>query len=272
MPDSHAVTSRDGTIISYTSTGCGPGIIVVTGNNRMAHNYAQLAASLSGEFTVHTIERRGRGASGPQGSNYSILHEVEDLRAVMEAVGATIIFGHSYGGFIALQAARAETQISKLVVYEPSISVNGSFDLSWLPDFDAAFQSGKVMKATVIFLKKAKLSVVSTWPTPALYALSALLLSGESGREMRKLMPNASAEIREVQRADSNGIEFRTISADTLLLGGENGAAAILKILPELQKIIPRASCTILPGLNHHGPDLGPVQSVATAIAGHLRA
>jgi pimeloyl-ACP methyl ester carboxylesterase len=190
----------------------------------------------------------------------------------MAATGANNIFGHSYGGFIALQAARDDPRIRKLVAYEPSVSINGSFDLSWLPVFDAAFNSGKVVKATVIFLKRSKLSVVSFWPTPVLYALSALLLSGKSGREMRSLMPNTSAEIREVQRAESDGSEFRAISADTLLLGGEKGAAAILQVLPELQKIIPLARFTLLPGLNHNGPDLGPVQPIAAAIAGHLRA
>ena len=236
----------------------------------MAHNYAQLATHLGAEFTVHTIERRGRGGSGPQGNEYSILSEVEDLRAVMGATGTTDLFGHSYGGFIALQAARSEPRIRKIVVYEPSVSLNGSLDLSWLPEFDAAFQAGRVVKATVIFLKKARLSVVCSWPTPVLYALSVLLLSGKSGREMRGLMPNTSAEVREVQRADSDGAEFRAINAETLLIGGENGAAAILQILPALQKIIPRASYTLLPGLNHNGPDLGPVPAIATAIARHF--
>jgi hypothetical protein len=143
-------------------------------------------------------------------------------------------------------------------------------DLSWLPEFETAFDAGNIVKATVLFLKKSKLSSVSAWPTPILYALAALLLAGPSGREMRNLMPNASAEIREVQRADSNGLEFHAISADTLLLGGEKGAAAILHILPELKNIIPQADCTILPGLNHNGPDLGPVQAIAELIAGHL--
>jgi len=272
MPDLPAVVSRDGTLVGYSTTGAGPGVIIIPGNNRMAHNYTQLAASLSSDFTVHTIERRGRGRSGPQGGDYSIQREVEDLRSVMAATGTTDIFGHSYGGFIALQAARDEPRIRKLIAYEPSVSLNGSFDLSWLPEFDAAFQSGKNVKAIVIFLRKAKLSAVSTWPTPVLYALAGLLLSGPSGREMLSLMPTTSAEIREVQRADTDGAEYRAISANTLLLGGEKGAFALLQILPELQKIIPRASFTLLPGLNHNGPDLGPVEALAITVAAHLHA
>jgi len=272
MLDLPAVVSRAGTPIGYTTTGAGPGVIIIPGNNRMAHNYTHLAASLGSNFTVHTIERRGRGRSGPQGADYSIQREVEDLKTVMTATGAANVFGHSYGGFIALQAARAEPRIRKLIAYEPSVSLNGSFDLSWLPEFDAAFQSGKVVKATVIFLRKSRLSAVSDWPIPLLYALATLLLSGHSGREMRALMPNASAEIREVQRADSTGAEYRAISAHTLLLGGENGSAPLLRILPELEKIVPRARVTLLPGLNHNGPDLGPVEAIATAVAAHLHA
>jgi hypothetical protein len=97
MPDTRAITARDGTNISYTTRGTGPGLIIVPGNNRMAHNYARLAKSLSGQFTVHTIERRGRGKSGPQGSNYSILSEVADLRLMMAATGAVNIFGTATG-------------------------------------------------------------------------------------------------------------------------------------------------------------------------------
>jgi pimeloyl-ACP methyl ester carboxylesterase len=265
------VRSNDGTTIAFTSTGDGPGVVVVPGNGRMAHNYEQLARQLGDAFSVHVVERRGRGASGPQGDHYSIAREVEDLNAVVAATGACGVFGHSYGGLVAMQCARCERQLEKLIVYEPGVSIDGSLDLSWLPRYEAAFHAGKLTRATAIFLRDSKLSVVSDWPQPVIYVLAFLLLQGRSGREMRNLMATNPSELREVQRADSDGSEYAAITADTLLLGGENGTKQLLAVLPKLQSIIPQATLEILPGLNHNGPDLGPFTAIVEAVRRHLQ-
>lgn len=55
--------------ISYRTTGTGPGLVIVPGALALATDFDRLAAALAARFTVHTIERRGRGASGPQGDN-----------------------------------------------------------------------------------------------------------------------------------------------------------------------------------------------------------
>ncbi len=267
---SHTVLSSDGTTISHTTTGSGPGIVVVPGNNRMAHNYEWLATALSGSFTVHVMERRGRGGSGPQGEHYSLAREVEDLEAVLTSTGSTSVFGHSYGGLIALRAASLHRSIEKLVVYEPGVSINGSYDLSWLPRFEELFRDGKLTAATVEFLQKSGISAVSAWPRPLLWVLAALLLRGQSGREMKMLMPTTPGELREILRADSDGSPYRNISADTMLLAGEQGARPLLAILPTLQTMIPNATYRLLPKLNHNAPDLGPVDAIVACVRQHL--
>jgi pimeloyl-ACP methyl ester carboxylesterase len=271
MTTTHTTTSKDGTIISYTATGSGPGLVIVPGNNRMAHNYEMLAAKLADNFNMFVIDRRGRGQSGPQGESYTLRSEVEDLQAVLIATDSKNVFGHSYGGLIALQAACVTPDIQKLVAYEPTASINGSFDLSWLPQFEQAYQNGKLISAMVIFLKKAQLSMVSSWPKPLLYLLAMLLMSGRSGREMRALMPTTPAEIRETEHADSDGSSYLNISANTLLLAGENGAKPIIKILPTLQAIIPKSMYRLIPKLHHNSPDLGPVGPIAVAITKHFK-
>jgi hypothetical protein len=67
------------------------------------HHYAKLAAALGDAYTVHAIDRRGRGPSGRQGPDYSIDREVEDAIAVLDATGSAVVFGHSYGGLVALE-------------------------------------------------------------------------------------------------------------------------------------------------------------------------
>jgi pimeloyl-ACP methyl ester carboxylesterase len=110
------VHSADGTAINYRTTGAGAGLIIVPGALSDATDYAELADALAADFTVHTIERRGRGGSGPQGPDYGIETECADLAAVRKATGSRYVFGHSFGGLVALEAARRDADIAKLAL------------------------------------------------------------------------------------------------------------------------------------------------------------
>jgi pimeloyl-ACP methyl ester carboxylesterase len=99
------VRSQDGTSISYETLGTGDGLLVLGGAWRTSQDYLPLARGLADYFTVDVIDRRGRGCSGPQGPDYSLERELEDLFAVQAQTQARAIFGHSYGGLIALEAA-----------------------------------------------------------------------------------------------------------------------------------------------------------------------
>jgi len=129
------VSSRDGTSISYLTVGRGEPLLLVGGVLRTAEDYLPLARALTDRFEVHVVERRGRGASGPQGPGYSVHKEAEDVAAVAGATGATRVFGHSYGGLIALQAALRQPSLERVAVYEPGISVGGSIPLDWMPSY-----------------------------------------------------------------------------------------------------------------------------------------
>jgi pimeloyl-ACP methyl ester carboxylesterase len=76
------VPSADGTVIGYHTVGLGPPLIVVGGALRAAEDYLALAHALAERYSVHVVDRRGRGLSGPQGPRYGIARECEDLLAV----------------------------------------------------------------------------------------------------------------------------------------------------------------------------------------------
>ena len=99
----------------------------------MAADYAAFARALAERFTVHTIERRGRGESGPQGDDYSIVKECEDVLAVRAATGASLLVGHSYGGLVALEVTRNNEAFTKIAVYKPGVSIDGSMPTDWMP-------------------------------------------------------------------------------------------------------------------------------------------
>ena len=101
--------STDGTPIAVFTTGVGPPLILVHGAAADHTTFRVLGPLLATRFTIHAIDRRGRGASGDT-SPYAIEREFEDLASVAtalarEAGGAVDVFGHSYGGRCALGAA-----------------------------------------------------------------------------------------------------------------------------------------------------------------------
>jgi pimeloyl-ACP methyl ester carboxylesterase len=80
---------------------------------------------LARSFTVFAYDRRGRGQSGDR-PPYSIDREVEDIQALLGAIGSpTVLIGHSAGAIIALRAAPA-CSIAALVVYEPPYILDGA--------------------------------------------------------------------------------------------------------------------------------------------------
>ena len=116
------VRSADGTPIADFWSGDGPPLILVHGASADHTTFRVIGPRFADSFTVHAIDRRGRGASGDT-LPYSIEREYEDVAAVAESIssetGAPIdVFGHSYGGRCALGAALRTTAIRRVICYE----------------------------------------------------------------------------------------------------------------------------------------------------------
>lgn len=123
----HTVTSADGTRIGFDRVGGGPPVILVDGAlcYRASGPSGPLAARLTGDFTVYTYDRRGRGDSGDT-PPYAVEREVEDIAAVLaEAGGAAYLYGISSGAALALAAADRLDGIRRLAVYEAPFLVDG---------------------------------------------------------------------------------------------------------------------------------------------------
>lgn len=125
-------TSADGTTIAYDRRGAGPVVILVGG----AFQYrafdprtTQVADLLGAHYTAVHYDRRGRGGSGDT-PPYATEREVEDLAALIrELGGSAMVYGHSSGAVLALDAVAAGLPITKLALYEPPFIVDGSRSL-----------------------------------------------------------------------------------------------------------------------------------------------
>ncbi|AXE24073.1 alpha/beta hydrolase [Streptomyces globosus] len=115
------VDSADGTSIAYEKAGEGPPVVVIGGGLNDRAMFSPLAAIMSERFSVYTYDRRGRGDSAyGDPDRWTIQREVEDLAAVLDAVGEpSHVFANCTGGMIALLAAAQGVPMMKLALYEP---------------------------------------------------------------------------------------------------------------------------------------------------------
>lgn len=125
------VASKDGTAIAYGCAGTGPGVVLVGGGLTDRSENGPLMPALAEHFTVLNYDRRGRGASG-DASTYEVGREVEDIDALITAVGGTAhLYGVSSGGALVLEAAAAGIAVGKVAVYEVPYNRAPDWPESW---------------------------------------------------------------------------------------------------------------------------------------------
>jgi pimeloyl-ACP methyl ester carboxylesterase len=264
--DVSTVESTDGTRIAMRSLGTGEGVIVVGGALRRGDDYLSFARGLADAFRVHVVDRRGRGESGPLGGQYSMSRECEDLAAVAADTGATRVFGHSYGGLVALQGAARGSAFSHVVVYEPAVSVDGSIPVEWLSVYERLLAVGDARSAFAHFVRGAghggPLTRLPTW---YVRLVLRLVVRGSRWQAMEPLLGANLAEHREVARLD--GLDgYEAVAARVLLLAGSRSPRLQTHALQRLEEKLPHAALEIMDGLDHLAPDEKAPQMVAARV------
>ncbi|BAS15027.1 putative aminoacrylate hydrolase RutD [Arthrobacter sp. Hiyo8] len=199
-----------------------PGVVLVHGTLVTDSLYWPFARNLSVLLgrPVHSYNRRGRGRSAPQPPGYSAATETSDLLSVMEASGSTDVVGHSYGGFVALQAA-LRAPISRLVTYDAAVSLSGNLNGRWRPQLEEAVTAGQLDNAWAHLVQGlGTAGPISYLPLGALRVLSILSAKTRLGSEMRELLPTAVLEMRAIIDADSHIQDYAELKTPTLMLSG----------------------------------------------------
>jgi pimeloyl-ACP methyl ester carboxylesterase len=127
---SRVIRSADGTPVAVFTTGDGPPLVLVHGTTADHLTWRISGPLLARHWTLHAVDRRGRGASG-DALDYAIEREYEDLAAIVDTLAAQAgravpVVGHSLGGRIALGAATLTGNIERLVAYESAPAPPGS--------------------------------------------------------------------------------------------------------------------------------------------------
>jgi pimeloyl-ACP methyl ester carboxylesterase len=103
-------------------------LALVHGSMDRSAGLLKLSRRLDTEHRVLRYDRRGYGQSRPHPGPFGMKSQVDDLIAVLDGEPA-VLFGHSYGGDIALAAAMRHPELVRAAaVYEPPLSW-----LDWWP-------------------------------------------------------------------------------------------------------------------------------------------
>jgi pimeloyl-ACP methyl ester carboxylesterase len=263
-----SVISQDGAKICYLSMGSGPAVLVIPGALSVAADYTAFGRALAEHFTVHIIERRGRGGSSPQGADYSIQKECEDARAVLTATGASLLVGHSFGGLVALEVARKNPTCAKVAVYEPGVSINGSIPMNWMPAYQERLAHQDNLGAFVEFTRGVGPESARHLPRWCMRLLLPLIVKKHERTRRFALLQQNLLEHREVARHDSSYQNYREVTAEVLLMyGGKSGSKWASLGAQKLAEVLPRSEIKQFPRLNHFGIDQQNPREVAETVS-----
>jgi pimeloyl-ACP methyl ester carboxylesterase len=248
-----------------------PGVVVIHGTLVTDALYRPFARKLSLLLSrpVHSYNRRGRAGSAPQPDGYSAATEISDLAAVMRATGSEDVVAHSYGGFVALQAARS-IPVRRLVTYDAAVSLSGNLNHRWRPELEVAVTEGQLNHAWAHLVQGlATAGPVSYLPLGALRMLSIMSARTNVGAEMRQLLPTAVKEMRAVLDADAELGDFTGLTTPTLMLSGGWSPGYFADTGRQLAAAVPAIEFALVPGQLHEGP-IRPGKRLAVRMARFL--
>lgn len=241
----HTAISRDGTRIAFWRSGTGPPLLLVHG---MVADHTTtwriVLPELEQHFTVHAMDRRGRGGSG-DGPAYDLQREAEDVAAIVDAIGQPVtVLGHSYGGLCALEAALLTANLHRLILYEGVVlSGANAFSRGAADRLETMAGAGDVEGMLFAFLGE-EVNIPS--------AEIELLRSQRDAWEARlRNAPTVPREVRATERFAFEPERFRRMRTPTLLLVGEDSPPLELENARAVGGVLPDAGVVVLPGQGH---------------------
>jgi pimeloyl-ACP methyl ester carboxylesterase len=256
------VVSSDGTRIAYERRGDGPPIILVggAGNSRQFPDIAAVAMAelLARHFTAVAFDRRGRGDSTDT-LPYTVEREVEDLAAVIEAIGGgpVRLFGHSSGAALVLQAAAAGLPVAAVSIYEPPYALDAEAVAEareYAAKLEAMLDAGRLEDAAISYL------AMTGMPEEMIEGFQQMPI----WPDMVRMAPTLAYDIKVVQAGGGDYVpaaDIARIAAPLLAMAGGESEDWIKEVARRVASAAPRGAYRELAGEDHmiDPADLAPV-------------
>jgi pimeloyl-ACP methyl ester carboxylesterase len=252
------VTSKDGTVISYTRYGDGPLVLVHGGFSDHETNWAFVKPLLQERFTVYAVARRGRGETGAT-QGHTVQAEAEDVAAVVRKVGGPVfLLGHSYGAQCALGAASlVPGSVAKLVLYEPpwprAVSAEAVAHLEDIAESEDWDKLVETFMTDVLLIAPDEVKEIQGTPVWSTWTADAKASLGD---------------LRALTRYRFAPEHYQTLTMPVLLLVGTDSPRE-LYVTDALAAILPDSRVAALEGQAHEGMTTAP-ELFVDAVVGFL--
>ncbi len=253
------ITSKDGTTIACWHSGHGEPLLLIHGTAGDSLTWSPLIPFLEPHFTVWTLDRRGRGHSGDN-PDYALQNEAEDIAAVIQAIGTQVhVFGHSFGGLCALEAALLTKSMASLILYEPPLSLAGS---GWSEEINQQMQT--------LLQANCNEEALLLFYRDVLNASHEELLALQTGSNWSARVATAQSVHRELQAVNSYQFiadRFYTLHTSTLLLLGTLSPLRRYDIAETLHNSLANSQLVLLHGQQHSAVRTAPELLASKIIA-----
>lgn len=256
------ISSADGTDIRWYDEGRGPAVLIVGPGMDDGSRTKKLAGILARRFRVLRLRRRQYRMDLKSRGPSTIADEVADVCAVAgEVAEPLVIYGHSSGGVVALEAlAASPTSFAGAVIYEPAavteLPIAG--EQGWVVSrARAALRAGKVGAALRVFMRESA-------GTPAWQAWVGGCLVPLTPR-YRRLIPAQIDDLEALHQLGNRLDVYAKITTPTLLLEGDRSPRHLIDRQTAIEQAMPRTERVVMPGRDH-GADLKDTSRVASII------
>lgn len=256
-------TSADGTDVRVHDQGRGPVILMVGPGLDDGTRTTKLAGILAARFRVLRLHRRQyRLDLKTTNTPCSIAHEVEDVLAVATAVGEpVIVYGHSSGGVVALEAlAASPASFAGAVIFEPAAVTGAPLAGAHgeiITRARAAIAAGKPGTALTIFMRDTV--GLPSWQARLAGALTALV------PRYRNLVPAQIDDLEALDRLGNRLGVYARITVPTLFLSGDRSPAHLIDRIDAIAHVMSHGERVVM-RKRDHGADLKAPKHVARII------
>lgn len=255
--------------ISYIDRGGGPPVVFVHSSGMGARQWDRTIEALGARHRCLAPDLSGYGktSAARDGSDVALDQDAEIVASMVELAGeGAHLVGHSYGGAVALLAARTAPKLASLTLIEPVISdllrAGGSAEaaaelVDVVRGFFAAMEAADEMEALKGF--------VDYWNADGAWDSLAPEARAGLGALARKI----GMEVRGVAFTASAAFALDAVDVPVLVMTGGETRAAPRRMSELMVEALPRATHRVISGAGHMSPLTHPVE-VAGAIADHI--
>ncbi|WP_340099846.1 alpha/beta hydrolase [Salinibaculum salinum] len=251
------VTSADGTSIAFEQHGEGPPLVLLHGGSSPQY-WKRIVPRFAEDYTVVIPHRRGVGESG-DADEYRLDRGVEDIRAVIDSVdGTPVLFGHSFGGLLAIETARA-TSVENVIAYEPAVLIGDYREQATLAEqMQERINDGERREAMKFYISEVmhggEIDDLDGWlagwqPWPEIVALT-------------ENIARINRAIEQYRLPDSLDID-----APVLLLTGTEGPPHLQDGIRAVDAALSNSQFIEFEGVGHGGPAEAPDRVIPTVRA-----